>query len=397
MLGEGTGFATKAIHGGNVRDSQYGSLTTPIYQSATFCFENCEQGRNRFDGAEAGFIYTRVGNPTTNMLEDKLAILENAEAALACGSGMGAITSALWTVCGTGKHIIADKTLYGCTYDFLSDGIGRYGVEVSFVDMSAAGELEGALRPNTAAVYFETPANPTLKIIDIAAVAKTAHEYGPEIKVIVDNTFATPYLTRPLDMGCDIVVHSATKYLNGHGDVIAGFVCGKESLVTGARLVGLKYMTGSVLGPFEAFLITRGLKTLEIRMDRHCSNAEKLAEFLAAHPKVLKVYYPGSTDHEGHDTAKKQMRQFGGMISFEVRGGRSAGERLLNSLRLCTLAVSLGDAETLVEHPASMTHHSYTLEALAEASIPEGLVRVSVGLESIEDIIADFEAGLAGL
>jgi methionine-gamma-lyase len=393
MISESAGFATKAIHGGNTHDSQYGALTAPIYQTATFCFENCEQGRKRFDGAESGFIYTRVGNPTTNALEKKLAMLENAEAALALSSGMGAIASVFWTLCAAGKHIVADKTLYGCSFEFLSQGITKYGVEVSLIELNNPAELAAALRPNTAAVYFETPANPTLKLIDIEAVAKTAHEYNPKIKVIADNTFATPYLTRPLDLGCDIVVHSATKYLNGHGDVIAGFICGKESFIAEARLIGLKYMTGSVPGPFEAFLILRGLKTLELRMERHCANAERLAAYLAAHPKVQKVYYPGSANHPGHETAKKQMLKFGGMISFEVKGGRTAGEKLLNSLKLCALAVSLGDAETLVEHPASMTHHNYTPEALAEACIPEGLVRVSVGLENIEDIIADFEMG----
>jgi len=274
------GFATKAIHGGNIRDAQYGSLAMPIYQSSTFCFDSCEQGGNRFAGIEPGYIYTRAGNPTTGVLENKIAILEDAEAALACSSGMGAITSALWTICAAGKHIVADRTLYGCTFSFLVNHITRFGVELTLADLSNRQELESALRPDTAAVYFETPANPTLKIIDIEAVAQIVHDYNPKIKVVADNTFSTPYLTQPLNLGCDIVVHSATKYLNGHGDVIAGFVCGKTGDINDIRMSGLKEMTGCVIGPFESFLILRGLKTLDIRMDRHCSNASKMAEYL---------------------------------------------------------------------------------------------------------------------
>lgn len=391
MLNKEAGFSTKAIHGGNIHDKQYGSLTMPIYQSSTFFFENCEQGGNRFAGKEPGYIYSRLGNPTTSVLENKLAVLENSEAAVAFSSGMGAISSVLWTICSAGSHIVADSTLYGCTFAYLSHGISKFDVEVTFVDTSNIDEIKAALKKNTAVVYFETPANPNLKIIDIAAVAKAAHDYNPEIQVVVDNTFATPYLTRPLELGCDVVVHSATKYLNGHGDVIAGFACGKAEFMAQVRMLGLKDMTGSVIGPFESFLILRGLKTLEVRMDRHCSNAVKLAHYLEKHPKVETVYFPGSESHKDHEIAKKQMSQFGGMIAFDVKGGKLAGEKLLDNLQLCTLAVSLGDAETLVEHPASMTHSTYSSEDLADAGIPEGLVRVSVGLETIEDIIADFE------
>lgn len=388
------GFGTMAIHAGNVKDKQYGALTMPIYQTSTFVFDDCCQGGNRFAGEECGYIYTRLGNPTASVLENKLAALEGAEAAIAVGSGMGAISSALWTICATGSHVVADDTLYGCTYALLSHGMSRYGVEVSFVDTSKPEEVKAALKENTAAIYLETPANPNLKVVDLKLISEIVHNYNKDIKVVCDNTFATPYIQQPLQLGCDVVVHSATKYLNGHGDVIAGFVAGKADFISEVRMFGVKDMTGSVVSPFDAFLILRGLKTLEIRMQRHCSNAEKVAEYLNNHPKVERVYYPGLGSHPNHEVAKQQMKAYGGMISFEVQGGREAGAKLLDNLELCTLAVSLGDAETLVEHPASMTHSTYSPEALAEAGIPEGLVRLSVGLENCEDIIADLSAGL---
>ena len=391
------GFGTKCIHAGNVKDTQYGALTTPIYQTSTFVFENCAQGAARFSGQESGYIYSRLANPTVTILEDKIAALDGAEAALATSSGMGAISSTLWTIAKAGAHIVADGTLYGCTYALLSHGMTRYGVEVDFVDTADIEAVKAALKPNTVAVYLETPANPNLKIADIEAVATAAHAYNPAIKVICDNTFASPYVQSPLALGADVVVYSATKYLNGHGDVIAGFVSGKADFISEVRMFGIKDMTGSVLGPQEAFLILRGLKTFEIRMQRHCESGRKVAEFLANHPMVEKVYYPGLESHKNHEVAKKQMRDFGAMISFEVKGGKAAGEKFVNSLELCTLAVSLGDAETLIEHPASMTHSTYGPEELAEAGIPEGLVRLSVGLENVEDIIADLAAGFEKL
>lgn len=391
MTNNNIGFGTKAIHAGNQKDSKYGALTMPIYQTSTYYFDTCEQGGRRFSGQEAGYIYTRLGNPTSTVLEDKVAALEGGEAAAATSSGMGAISSALWTIAGAGKHIVADGTLYGCTFALLAHGLTRYGVEVSFVNTSNIEEVKAALKENTVAVYLETPANPTLKIADIKLIAETVHEYNKDIKVICDNTFATPYLQKPLELGADIVVHSATKYLNGHGDVIAGFVVGKADFITQVKLFGIKDMTGSVLGPQEAFLILRGLKTLEVRMERHCENARKVAEFLDTCPKVEKVYFPGLESHVGHEIAKKQMKDFGGMIAFEVKGGKEAGMKFVNALELCTIAVSLGDAETLIEHPASMTHSTYSAEDLKAAGIPEGLVRLSLGLENAEDIIADLE------
>lgn len=394
MMNNNCGFGTKAIHAGNVKDVQYGALTTPIYQTSTFVFDSCEQGGRRFAGEEGGYIYTRLGNPTVSVLEAKIAALECGEACVATASGMGAISSALWTIAGAGKHIIADGTLYGCTFALLNHGLTRYGVEVDFIDTSDPEAVKAHLKENTAAVYLETPANPNLKITDVAAVAEIAHAYNPEIKVVCDNTFASPALQNPLTLGADVVVHSATKYLNGHGDVIAGFVVGSAEFCAQVRMFGLKDMTGAVMDPFAAFLILRGLKTLELRMARHCENGKKIAAFLDAHPAVEKVYYPGLENHVGHDMAAKQMKDFGGMVSFEVKGGRSAGVKLVNALHMVTVAVSLGDAETLIEHPASMTHSTYSEEELAASGIAAGLIRLSVGLENADDIIADLKQAL---
>lgn len=392
---EKVGFGTRAIHAGNVHDAQYGALSTPIYQTSTFVFENCEQGGRRFAGEEDGYIYSRLGNPTTSILENKIAALEGGEACAAAASGMGAISSCLWSIAGAGKHIIADETLYGCTYALLCHGMTEYGVEVTFTDLSSIENLTANLKDSTVAVYLETPANPNLKITDIETIAKAAHDYNPAIKVVCDNTFASPALQNPLKLGADVVVHSATKYLNGHGDVIAGFVVGSEEFISRVKMFGLKDMTGSTLGPFEAWLILRGLKTLEIRVARHCESAKKVAEYLYNNDKVELVNYPGLPTHPGHEIAKRQMKDFGGMISFEIKGGKEAGMKFCNSLKLCTIAVSLGDAETLIEHPASMTHSTYSEEDLKTAGISAGLIRLSVGLENVDDIIADFKQAFA--
>ena len=385
------GFGTRAVHAGNVRDTQYGSLTMPIYQTSTFYFDSCEQGGRRFAGEEGGYIYTRLGNPTTTVLENKIAALEGGEACAAASSGMGAISSCLWSIAGAGKHIIADETLYGCTFALLSHGMTQYGVEVTFTDLSKLENLTANLRENTVAVYIETPANPNLKITDIELLAKAAHEYNPEILVVCDNTFASPALQNPLKLGADVVVHSATKYLNGHGDVIAGFVVGSAEFITKVKMFGLKDMTGATLGPFESWLILRGLKSLEIRVERHTASAKKIAEYLYNNDKVEHVNYPGLPTHPGHEIAKRQMKDFGGMISFEIKGGKEAGMKFCNALKLCTIAVSLGDAETLIEHPASMTHSTYGPEDLKAAGISAGLIRLSVGLENADDIIADMQ------
>ena len=395
MVKENSGFGTKAIHGGEMKDTQYGALTMPIYQTSTFEFDCCEQGGRRFAGEEKGYIYTRLGNPSISAVENKVALLEGGEACAAASSGMGAVSACLWSIAGAGKHILADETLYGCTFALLNHGMTRYGVEVKFVDTSDLEQVKANLKENTVCVYLETPANPNLKISDIQAVAELAHAYNPAIQVVCDNTFASPYLQRPLELGADVVVHSATKYLNGHGDVIAGFVVGTEAFINEVKMFGLKDMTGATLGPFEAFLIMRGLKTMEIRMERHCANAKKVAEYLVKQEKVERVYYPGLETHPGYEIAKKQMQDFGAMISFEVKGGKESGMKFVNSLSMIPIAVSLGDAETLVQHPASMTHSVYTEEELKAAGISAGLIRLSVGLENAEDIIADFELGFS--
>ena len=390
------GFATKQIHVGKHENSA-GALTTPIYQTSTFEFATVEQGGRRFAGQEAGYIYTRLGNPTVTSVEEKVAALEGGEAALGTAAGMGAISSALWSSVVAGDEIVASDTLYGCTFALLNHGMTKFGVSVKFVDMANLENVKAALSEKTKVVYLETPCNPTLKVVDIEEIAKIAHGYNKDIRVIVDNTFASPYLQQPLKLGADTVVHSATKYINGHGDVIAGFVVGKADFIAKVRMFGLKDMTGAVMSPFDAFLIARGLKTLDIRMEKHCANAMKVARFLHDHPAVAKVYYPGLEDFEGYEIAKKQMKLPGGMMSIELKADRDKVAAALNKLQLCTIAVSLGDAETLVEHAASMTHSTYTKEELAASGISEGLVRISVGLEDPEDIIADFEQAFAPL
>ncbi|MGL6064924.1 MAG: methionine gamma-lyase [Fusobacteriaceae bacterium] len=396
MEGNMKNFGTCTIHGGGEKNP-FGTLATPIYQTSTFIFDSAEQGGKRFALEEKGHVYSRLGNPTLDVLEARIALLERAEAAVAFSSGIGAIASVFWTFLASGDHVLADKTLYGCTYSLLNHGLSKFGIEVDFIDTSDLEEVKKKIKSNTKIVYLETPANPNLKIVDLEEIVKITKNNSSETKIVVDNTFATPYLTNPITYGADIVVHSATKYLNGHGDVIAGFVVGKNSDMLKIRLEGLKDFTGAVLGPFEAFLIIRGLKTLEIRMERHCKNAEQIAEFLNSHSAVEKVYYPGLKNHPGYEIAKKQMKHPGGIIAFEVKGGFDSGKKLLNSLKLCGLAVSLGDCETLIQHPASMTHSPYTKEERAEAGIAEGLIRLSVGIENVEDIIADLKQGLENI
>lgn len=389
------GFGTRAVHAGYEKN-EHGALATPIYQTSTFMFDTADQGGRRFAGEEGGYIYGRLGNPTTLQVENKLANLEGGEAAAAAGSGMGAITSAVWSTVKAGDHVIAAKTLYGCTFAFMSHGLTEVGIDVTFVDTSNLDEIKDAMKENTKLIYLETPANPNLVLTDIKAVAELAHE-KEDCVVMVDNTFSTPFVQRPLELGADVVVHSATKYLNGHGDVLAGFVVGTEEFITRVKTFGIKDMTGSVLSPFDAFLVNRGMKTLEIRMERHCSNAQKVAEFLEEHPMVESINYPGLKSFPQYDLAQKQMDLSGSMIAFEVKGGKEAGKKLMDTVELATLAVSLGDTETLIQHPASMTHSPYTEEERAASGISEGLVRLAVGLETPEDIIADLKQALDGL
>ncbi|HMM21291.1 MAG TPA: methionine gamma-lyase [Selenomonadales bacterium] len=387
------GYNTQLVHAGQYPDPLTGALSTPIYQTSTFVFETAEQGGARFALEEPGYIYTRLGNPTQQQLEDKVAILERGEAALAVASGMTAIAAPLWTLCQSGDHIVATDAIYGCTFALLSHSMPKFGIDVTFVDGTNPENFAKAMRKNTKVVLVETPANPTLSLVDLEAVAKIAHAHGA--KLMVDNTFMSPYCQRPLELGADIVAHSATKYLNGHGDVIAGIVVGKQDFIDQVRLVGVKDITGGCISPFNAWLILRGIKTLGVRMDRHCANAMEVARWLEKQPKVEKIFFPGLSSHPQHALAKKQMSQFGAMIAFEVKGGVEAGRKIMNSVDLCSLAVSLGDTETLIQHPASMTHSPVPREERLKAGITDGLIRLSVGLEDPADIIADLEQAMA--
>lgn len=389
------GFATKVIHGG-YQKNEVGALATPIYQTSTFIFDSAEQGGKRFALEEEGYIYTRLGNPTNTQLEVKVAMLENGEACMSMASGMGAISSCLWTILKAGDHLIAAEALYGCTFAYLNHGLTRFGVEVTFVDTTDPENVRKAMKDNTRVVYLETPANPTLGIADIKAISEIAHS-NEDCMVVVDNTFCTPYIQRPLELGADVVVHSATKYLNGHGDVIAGFVIGKKTFIDDVRLFGVKDMTGASLSPFDAFLINRGIKTLEIRMDKHCQNAAKVARFLEDHKMVERVYYPGLESFPQYELAKRQMKLPGAIISFEIKGGIEEGKRVMNNMKLAKVAVSLGDTETLIQHPASMTHSPYSQEERQACGISDGLIRLSVGLETAEDIIEDLNQALCSI
>jgi methionine-gamma-lyase len=305
---------------------------------------------------------------------------------------MGAITATLWTLLQAGDEIVVDTTLYGCTFAFLQHGMRRFGVSVRHADLTDPGELRAALGPRTKVVYFESPANPNMRLVDIEAVATIAHRHGAT--VVVDNTYCSPYLQRPLALGADVVVHSATKYLGGHGDLTAGVVATRAELAQRIRLVGLKDMTGAVMSPHDAHGILRGLKTLHLRMERHCDNAQAIAEMLAAHPRVAAVHYPGLRAFPQHALARRQMARFGGMVACELKGGIDTGRRFMNALQLVVRAVSLGDAETLAQHPASMTHSTYTPEERQRHGISEGLIRLSAGLEDVDDILADLRQAL---
>jgi len=385
-------IATKCLHANHHKD-QYGAAITPIYQTSTFVFDNCNQGGKRFAGEESGYIYTRLGNPTTSNLEGKVAALEGAEACAATSSGMGAISSTIWTLLKAGDHLIADECLYGCTHSYFEHGLTKYGVEVDFIDTAVPGNIKKHLKPNTKVVYFETPANPTLKIVDIERACEEAHSQKG-VTVVVDNTFCSPIVQRPLEHGVDIVVHSATKYINGHTDVVAGLICGKESVINTIKMEGIKDMTGSVISPHDAWLILRGIMTLNIRVKQECENAEKVARFLKSHPAVKNVLWPGLEDHPGHDIAKKQMYFYGSMMSFELKGGLEAGKKLLDNLHFITLAVSLGGCESLIQHPASMTHACVPKEEREAANITDGLIRLSVGIEDAKDLIEDLKQSL---
>ena len=388
-----SGFSTRAIHFGYNSADHQGALVPPIYTSATYAFPDAAYGGRCFAGTEQGYFYTRIANPTLALLEGRLASLEEGAGAVVFGSGMGAITATLWSMLEQGDEVLADLTLYGCTFSFLNHGLTRFGVTVRHVDMTDPANVAQAIGPKTKVVYFETPANPNMRMVDIAAVSEIAHAGGA--KVVVDNTYCTPYLQQPLLLGADASVHSMTKYLGGHGDLTAGAaIFADAELALRVRLFGLKDMTGAVMSAQDAHLVMRGLKTLTLRMDRHCQSAQKVAELLQGHAATEVVHFPGLPTFAQYELAKRQMRQFGGMVAFELKGGMQAGTRFMDALKLVTRAVSLGDAETLAQHPASMTHSTYTPEERQAHGIAEGLVRLSVGLEDIGDVLADIQQAL---
>ncbi|PKU22164.1 trans-sulfuration enzyme family protein [Telmatospirillum siberiense] len=382
------GFATRAIHHGYDPALEHGALTPPVFLTSTYAFESAEIGQQLFRGEREGYVYGRTRNPGQALLEDRLATLEGGEAGLAVASGMAAISATLWTLLEAGDAVVIDHTLYGNSFALFTKGLTRFGIKVSvadFTDLDAVERTFREARPKL--VHFETPANPNLRLIDIEAVTRLAHETGA--LVMVDNTFATPVLQRPLELGADLVVHSATKFLGGHGDLIAGALIGDKQTVESVRQHGLRYLTGATISPITSFLLLRGLKTLELRVARHSASAQTLAELLERHPKIRWISYPGLPSSPFHALAKRQMSGFGGLVAFELDGGLEAGKRFMNRLSLVTRAVSLGDAETLVQHPASMTHAAYSAEERRRHGIGDGLIRLSVGLETPDDLRDD--------
>ncbi len=388
-------FATKCVHAAEKPDPVFGAHTTPIFQTSTFIFENARQGAARFAKEESGYVYTRIppNTPTHAVLAEKFAELEGGEAGQTFASGMAAITAIALTTLKQGDHLISTDVIYGCTFSLFSEVLPGLGIDVSFVDTSDIENVKRAIKPETKMVFLETPANPTLILCDIAEIAGIARENGA--LCVVDNTFATPYFQRPLELGADLSLSSCTKYIGGHADLLGGIVAGNKDFMNRMSLV-VGY-TGGIMGLHEAWLCIRGLKTLHIRMDRHAENAMKVAEFLESRPEVEWVRYPGLTSHPQHELARKQMSGFSGMLSFEVKGGIEAGRRLMDNVKLCSLAVSLGATDTLIQHPASMTHACVPLAVRKRIGITDGLVRLSVGIEDSEDIIEDLKQALEAI
>jgi methionine-gamma-lyase len=396
------GFDTRAIHG-RIRkwptSEATAALTSPIYETSSFAIRSLKdaieivaRGGATFQTGE-DYVYSRGGNPTTRALEGRLAELEEGADSIVFGSGMAALTAITTTLLGTGDHAIVTSGCFGDSYHLFKNDLARVGVSSSFVDTADLQQVAHAIRKETKLVLVETPANPTLSIADISGIVKICKTAG--VKTIIDSTFASPYLQRPLTHGCDVVVHSLTKYISGHGDALGGAIFTSDLQILAdvrAKLI----TTGAVLDPFAAFLILRGIETMSLRVRQHCLSALKVAKALAKHPQVTKVYYPGLIDHPEHELAKRQMRSFGGVIAFEVRGGRPAVERMLAKLRLCTFAVSLGSTKTLVEFPAGMTHKIISSDIRQEMGITDGLVRISIGLEDVNDILADILQALGG-
>ncbi len=384
------GINSKLIHAGQKPEAS-GSVNVPIYQTSTFAFRNAEHGAALFAGTEEGYIYTRLGNPTIRALEDSVAEMENGCGGIATSSGMGAICTAYFALLEAGAHMVSTASVYGPSRGLMEKDFSRFGVQSSYVDTSDLRQVREALRPNTRLIYVETPSNPTMQVSDIAEIAKIAHQHG--CPLVVDNTFASPYLQRPLDLGADVVLHSVTKFINGHADVVGGILVAKQKAIYD-RLRRVMISSGCNMDPHQAFLVLRGLKTLGVRVERAQRSAMKIAGWLERQPEVSRVRYIGLESHPQHELAARQMSGFGSMISFELKGALEAGRILMDHVRLATLAVSLGGVETLIEHPASMTHASMSPEARRAAGFTDGLVRYSVGIEDVEDLITDLRRAL---
>lgn len=384
------GFNSLAVHAGLIHDP-LGSAVTPIYQTSTFSFEDADHGARCFAGEDKGYIYTRIGNPTIAELEHAVAKLEKGYGSIAVSSGMAAVNTVYLTFLGQGKHLVAHNSLYGPSRAIMESLYVRFGVESTFVDATNPENVANAIMPNTSLIYLETPANPTMGITDLEAVVKIARQH--QIPVCVDNTFCSPYLQQPFDFGVDVVLHSMTKFINGHADIVAGIVVAKTK-ETYDRLRPVMVNMGFNMDPHQAWLTRRGLKTLGIRIDRAQENAQKVAQFLENHPKVEWVLYPGLPSHPQYELGKRQMKGPGAMISFGLHGGLQAGKTMMNSVQMALLAVSLGGIETLIQHPASMTHSKLSAEAKQTAGITDGLVRLSVGIEDVDEIIADLAQAL---
>lgn len=384
------GFDTKLIHSGAFED-QFGSATVPIYQSSTFKFKDAQHGADCFSGASDGFIYTRIANPTLHALEQSVAELENGYRGIATSSGMAAITSVYMALLGAGAHIIGTASVYGPARGVLEKDFSRFGVEADFINTADTELILKTIKPNTKVLYVETPANPTMELTDLEACARIAKEHN--LIMVVDNTFATPYLQKPLDLGADVVLHSVTKYINGHADIVGGVIVAKEKAIYDQIRHCMVYM-GCNMDPHQAYMVIRGLKTMSLRVERSQENAMKVARFLEKHPKVAWIKYPGLESFAQYDLARKQMSGFGGMISFGLAGGLEAGRTLMNNVHLALLAVSLGGVETLIQHPASMTHAAVSKTDKEKAGITDDLVRFSVGIENVDDIINDLAQAL---
>ncbi|MEP3279008.1 MAG: aminotransferase class I/II-fold pyridoxal phosphate-dependent enzyme [Stappiaceae bacterium] len=387
------GPATRAIHLGYDPAEFRGALTPPMFLTSTYAFETAEEGAAIFAGEAPGLVYGRTKNPTQQLLEERMASLENTEAGLAVASGMAAITTTIFSLAKAGDTILVDQVIYGCSFAFFARGVTEFGVETKIIDMTDLGVVEEAMKTKPKLVFFETPSNPNVRMIDIEQVTRLAHDAGA--MVVVDNTFATPIIQRPCELGADLVVHSATKFLGGHGDLLGGIVCGSQEHINKIRGLGIRVMTGATISPFNAFQILRGLKTLKLRVDAHSVSAQIVAEHLAGSDKIKSVFYPTLPDYPQRDLAKKQMGQRGGaIVAVRFKGGVNAGHRFINALELIKCAVSLGDAETLVQHPATMTHSIYSAAERADFGIDDDLLRIAVGLEEVEDLIWDIDNAL---